>query len=63
MASGKLKGVVISGSGCSSYDQADWIIQMKEWVVVASKYPHLKIVGSCFGHQLFAEALGGGVKA
>lgn len=54
------QGYVISGSRHSVTDDQPWIRGLEDWVrgaVAAGR----KIVAICFGHQLVAQALGGGV--
>ncbi len=50
-----------TGSRCSAYDQADWILRLLDFVreLHAAAAP---LVGICFGHQVLAEALGGKVE-
>lgn len=62
IASGRLKGVVITGSGESAYSKKDWIVHFKDWLATAVSFKNVKIVGTCFGHQMLAEALGGAVE-
>jgi GMP synthase-like glutamine amidotransferase len=52
---------VITGSPKSSYDNDEWITELKSWVVKAHALKK-NILGICFGHQLIAEALGGKVE-
>ena len=53
-------GFLITGSPASVHDGFDWILRLAEFVrqVDAAR---CKLVGSCFGHQLIATALGGEV--
>jgi GMP synthase (glutamine-hydrolysing) len=49
--------------GFSAYDQDAWIIKLKSYIQsTTNKYPSVKWVGICFGHQIIAEALGGKVE-
>jgi GMP synthase-like glutamine amidotransferase len=50
-----------TGSRCSAYDQADWILRLLDFV--RELHPaRAPFVGICFGHQVLAEALGGKVE-
>lgn len=52
--------ILLTGSPCSVHDDHDWIDRLIE--VVHEAFEHkLKIIGSCFGHQLVACAFGGDV--
>ncbi len=60
IASGALKGVVITGSSTACYDTSKWTLTLKEWITkVSIGFPHVKILGACYGHQMIALALGG----
>ena len=56
-----MKGIVVSGSHDACYDEDQpWIVQLKILLVdIYKNYPHVKLVGICFGHQMIAAALGG----
>ncbi|RGP68807.1 class i glutamine amidotransferase [Fusarium sporotrichioides] len=50
--------IVISGSGASSYEDKDWIKQLDAYIAkVYVEQPHVKIFGSCFGHQIICQSL------
>jgi len=56
-----LKLIVLSGSGHSVYEtDTPWIPLVKDLIRnVYQNYPHIKILGGCFGEQVTANALGG----
>ena len=50
--------IVISGSGASSYEDKDWIKELDAYVTrVHAEHPHIKLFGSCFGHQIICQSL------
>ncbi|TFY80860.1 hypothetical protein EWM64_g3151 [Hericium alpestre] len=54
------RGIIITGSAASAYEDIPWINKLVEWLArVADSKPQLKIIGICFGHQVIARALGG----
>lgn len=55
-------GILLTGSPCSVHDEHDWIARMVELIHAADERK-MRIIGSCFGHQLLARAFGGGVSA
>ena len=52
---------LITGSKASSYDDEQWIHDLKKFIQVLDQNKK-KLVGICFGHQIIAEALGGSVR-
>lgn len=48
---------MLTGSAYSSYENLEWIHQLKDLVRTLDKIKK-KMVGICFGHQIIAEALG-----
>lgn len=55
-----IDAIIITGSLASSYqlDEYPWITQLQEFIQrVWKEYPAVKMFGSCFGHQLIAQAL------
>lgn len=52
--------ILVTGSPCSVHDEHDWIARLSELVRDADA-GSLRIIGSCFGHQLLARAFGGDV--
>jgi GMP synthase-like glutamine amidotransferase len=50
--------ILITGSASSSYDDLDWIHELDAYVLsIYVNYPHIKMFGSCFGHQLICQSL------
>jgi GMP synthase-like glutamine amidotransferase len=50
--------VLITGSASSSYDDKEWIRRLDQFVVdVYTNHPHVRIFGSCFGHQIVCDSL------
>lgn len=53
-----IDAILITGSACSAYDSAPWIAELMSFIrTVYTNYPLVKIFGSCFGHQVIAQAL------
>ncbi|QKX58873.1 uncharacterized protein TRUGW13939_06001 [Talaromyces rugulosus] len=55
-----IDAIIVTGSLASSYqfDEYPWIIQLQQFIqTVWKRYPAVKMFGSCFGHQLIAQAL------
>jgi GMP synthase-like glutamine amidotransferase len=52
--------ILVTGSPCSVHDDHDWIARLIELIQEAEDRK-LRIIGSCFGHQLVACAFGGDV--
>lgn len=55
-----IDAILITGSAASAYDTANnpWIQPLQDFVqTVYAHYPAVKIFGSCFGHQIVAQAL------
>ncbi len=52
--------LLVTGSPCSVHDGHDWIDRLVELIRKAHTRG-LKVIGSCFGHQLVAKAFGGEV--
>ncbi len=60
-----VKGLVITGSHrmISEEMHVDFLAKLDDFVrKVYHDYPHIKLVGSCFGHQIIAHSLGGTVE-
>ena len=55
----RLKGAVISGSNLGTYEPIEWILKFEEIIrSIINDHP-IKLFGSCFGHQIIAQAMGG----
>ena len=55
---GAIDAILITGSAHSAYDPYPWIAQLQTFIqTVHANYPLVKIFGSCFGHQVIAQAL------
>ncbi|OJD37448.1 glutamine amidotransferase-like protein [Diplodia corticola] len=53
-----LHGIVISGAAGSAYDSDPWILTLSAWLRhIHASHPHIKIFGSCFGHQILCSTL------
>ncbi|KAJ5745747.1 hypothetical protein N7520_010929 [Penicillium odoratum] len=53
-----IDAILITGSGSSAYDSNPWIRQLESFIqTVHIDFPLVKIFGSCFGHQIIAQAL------
>ena len=53
-------GFIITGSRHSTYEAQPWIEQLTQFIQHCHAYD-TKVIGSCFGHQIIAHALGGTV--
>lgn len=59
-----IDGILITGSANTSYkkDTKPWIANLEVYIrEVYAKFPAVKMFGSCFGHQIIAQALFPGV--
>ena len=57
---GPVDAILITGSAASAYDRHKhtWIPELQSFIQrVHTEYPLVKIFGSCFGHQIVAQAL------
>ncbi|KAE8163562.1 class I glutamine amidotransferase-like protein [Aspergillus tamarii] len=55
-----IDGILITGAAAGAYDTSiyPWIKPLESWIQkVYTQYPHVKFFGSCFGHQIIAQAL------
>lgn len=47
----------------SAYEDIPWINRLVDFTSqIPGKYPHLKLIGICYGHQIIARAFGGKVE-
>lgn len=53
-------GYVVTGSAAGVYDDFAWIPRLKAWLQQTSGAAPM--IGICFGHQIMAEAFGGGAE-
>lgn len=54
----ELDVILITGSASSAYDNFPWIHQLDAFVLdIYMNHPHVKMFGSCFGHQLICQSL------
>lgn len=57
---GAIDAILITGSSASAYqlEKYPWIVKLQSFIqTVYNNYPEVKIFGSCFGHQIVAQAL------
>ncbi|GLI77780.1 hypothetical protein PoHVEF18_006074 [Penicillium ochrochloron] len=55
---GVIDAILITGSASSAYDPFPWIAELQGFIqTIYTKFPLVKIFGSCFGHQIIAQAL------
>lgn len=55
-----IDAILITGAAAAAYDvdAHDWIAPLQSFIqTVYTDYPHVKLFGSCFGHQIIAQAL------
>lgn len=55
-----IDAILITGSGAAAYDSDGhaWIAPLQSFIrTVYDNFPHVKLFGSCFGHQIIAQAL------
>jgi len=50
--------VLVTGSASSAYDDLEWVRRLDAYVLyLYINHPHIKLFGSCFGHQLICQSL------
>lgn len=50
--------IIVTGSASSAYDDQQWITSLDKYLLdVYLHYPHVKMFGSCFGHQIICQSL------
>lgn len=57
---GPIDGILITGSAAAAYEISTkpWIAEVQRFIQkVYAEYPAVKMFGSCFGHQIIAQAL------
>ncbi|KAJ5564229.1 hypothetical protein N7513_000471 [Penicillium frequentans] len=53
-----IDAILITGSASSAYDLDPWIRELESFIqIVHTEFPLIKMFGSCFGHQIIAQAL------
>ncbi|KAL4921517.1 class I glutamine amidotransferase-like protein [Aspergillus aurantiobrunneus] len=55
-----IDGILITGAAAAAYEAAKhpWIAPLQSFVqTVFKEFPHVKLFGSCFGHQIIAQGL------
>jgi GMP synthase-like glutamine amidotransferase len=59
-----IKALVFPGSSKAVYDERNLFVPVVSELIrnVMNDYHQIKLFGSCFGHQIFAHALGGRVE-
>jgi GMP synthase-like glutamine amidotransferase len=59
-----IRTIIFPGSSRSAYDTSvSWVGEVKDFIRrVMNEYPHIKIIGGCFGKQATAMAMGGNVE-
>jgi len=55
-------GIIITGSWASVYENLEWINKLSALIRLIDKL-EIPTLGSCFGYQIIAQALGGNVQA
>ena len=61
----QMKAIIIPGSAHSVYDleKTPWLpVLIRLIQKIYESYPHIKMIGICFGSQIIAQALGGQVE-
>ncbi|KAG0147427.1 hypothetical protein CROQUDRAFT_42858 [Cronartium quercuum f. sp. fusiforme G11] len=52
-------GLLVTGSTASAFDDIPWITSLKDFCSqMPESFPHLKLFGICFGHQIVSRAFG-----
>ncbi|RMJ13103.1 hypothetical protein CDV36_007214 [Fusarium kuroshium] len=54
----RVDAIIVTGSPNSAYQPLEWIYVLQHYVSrVYIERPHIKLYGSCFGHQIICKAL------
>jgi GMP synthase-like glutamine amidotransferase len=57
-SSADLDALLITGSSSSSYADLPWIKRLDDYLLTVYRdHPHVRIFGSCFGHQIVCQSL------
>ncbi|CAH0059743.1 unnamed protein product [Clonostachys solani] len=50
--------LLVTGSASSSYDDKEWTKRLDKYLLdVYDNYPHVRMFGSCFGHQIICQSI------
>ncbi|KAK5206574.1 hypothetical protein LTR41_007567 [Exophiala xenobiotica] len=50
--------IIVTGSMAGAYDTYPWIKPLADFIkLIYTKYPHVRIAGVCFGHQIICQTL------
>ncbi|KAJ5908877.1 hypothetical protein N7495_001559 [Penicillium taxi] len=53
-----IDAILITGSAAAAYDPYPWVKKLQSYIrTLHAQFPLVKIFGSCFGHQVIAQAL------
>lgn len=56
----EMDALMITGGNDAPYGNEEWILKMLDFIrMVHRDFPHIKMIGFCFGHQILARAFGG----
>ncbi|KAJ0342136.1 hypothetical protein COL922a_001526 [Colletotrichum nupharicola] len=53
-----VSAILITGSIAAAYDTHPWVLRLAAFIAdVYANHPHVRIFGTCFGHQLIGQVL------